>query len=110
MFLSTLKPNVLKEDEVKSNVQINIDWVSYGAVSPVKNEGSCLASYAFSAIGGIEAISVIFYKTQQEYSAQQVVDCSGSFGNSGCNGGTMENSFNYITKVGIFIKLFRNQH
>ena len=42
MFLTTLKPNVLKEDEVKSNVQINIDWVSYGAVSPAKNEGSCL--------------------------------------------------------------------
>jgi len=42
-----------------------IDWVSYGAVSPVKNQGSCTASYAFSAVGAIEGVSVIFYKTQQ---------------------------------------------
>lgn len=42
-----------------------IDWVTYGAVSPVKNQGSCVASYAFSAVGAIEGVSVIFYKTQQ---------------------------------------------
>jgi len=30
-----------------------VDWISYGAVSPVKNQGSCTASYAFSAVGAI---------------------------------------------------------
>lgn len=45
-------------------VSLNVDWVSYGAVSPVKNQGSCLASYAFSAVGGIEGISAIYFKQQ----------------------------------------------
>jgi C1A family cysteine protease len=49
---------------------LNVDWVSYGAVSPVKDEGTCLANYGFSAIGAIEGLSVITYKNQQEYSVQ----------------------------------------
>ncbi len=85
------------------SVGLNVDWVSYGAVSPVKDEGQCKANYAFSAIGGIEGISVIFYKNQQEYSAQEIVDCTAAYGNQGCNGGTMVSSFNFIKAKGIFI-------
>jgi C1A family cysteine protease len=84
-----------------NNVGINIDWVAYGAVSPVKDQGICVASYAFSAIGAIEGISVIFFKTTMEYSVQQIIDCTSSYGNLGCNSGTMVNSFNFIAAKGI---------
>lgn len=83
-------------------VGLAVDWVSFGAVSPVKNEGQCLANYAFSAVGAIEGISAIVFKQQTEYSAQELVDCSGNYGNSGCNGGSMDNSFAFVGKRGIF--------
>jgi hypothetical protein len=44
---------------------------------------------------------VIYFKNQQEYSVQQVVDCSSGYGNNGCYNGRMDNTFNYVKAVGI---------
>jgi cathepsin L len=92
--------DISMEPAVKS-VGADVNWVSFGAVSPVKDQGQCTASYAFSAVGGIEGISVIYYRNQVEYSVQQVVDCSAGYGNNGCVSGNMVASFNYIAAKGI---------
>merc|ERR1711959_701053 len=36
----------------------------------------------------------------QSFSEQELVDCAGSFGNQGCNGGLMDNGFKYIQQSG----------
>jgi hypothetical protein len=102
IHLTHYEPNPVIESDKPDhpNVGYFVDWVSYGAVSPVKNEGQCQANYAFSAVGAIEGISVIVYRQQQEYSAQELVDCTATYGNSGCNGGTMTSSFTFIVQRG----------
>lgn len=105
-YLSSFAPNdekVVEGTEESSNGP-TVDWVTYGAVSPVKNQGSCVASYAFSSVGALEGMSYIVYKTQQEMSAQQLVDCTQSYGNNGCSSGTMTASFAYVHDKGISLE------
>lgn len=87
-----------EEDKI---VGIEIDWIAFGAVSSVKNEGSCQANYAFSAVGAVEGANYIWNRNAVEFSVQQVIDCSSSYGNNGCLNGRMDNTFNYIRDRGI---------
>ena len=45
-------------------------------------------------------ISSVFFSTLITLSEQQILDCSDQYGNVGCNGGTMNNSFTYIQMNG----------
>lgn len=83
------------------NLPASVDWRTNQAVSDVKNQGSCGSCWAFSAIGALEGLHAIKTKQLTQFSEQELVDCSTSFGNEGCNGGLMDLAFQYVVKNGI---------
>lgn len=83
------------------NIVGDVDWASQGKVSGVKNQGSCGSCWAFSATGVLESTFLVQKGSTQSFSEQQLVDCSRSQGNQGCNGGWPSNALKYIQASGI---------
>nr|6ZQ3_A Chain A, Silicatein alpha [Tethya aurantium] len=73
-----------------------VDWRTKGAVTGIKSQGDCGASYAFSAMGALEGINALATGKLTYLSEQNIIDCSVPYGNHGCKGGNMYVAFLYV--------------
>nr|4QRG_A Chain A, Papain [Carica papaya]4QRG_B Chain B, Papain [Carica papaya] len=93
----------LSYEEVLNDGDVNIpeyvDWRQKGAVTPVKNQGSCGSAWAFSAVSTIESIIKIRTGNLNEYSEQELLDCDRR--SYGCNGGYPWSALQLVAQYGI---------
>ena len=83
-----------------------VNWVERGRVTPVKDQGKCGSCWSFSTTGALEGAYFNIYGNLESFSEQQLVSCD-NFKNTqnrghdhGCNGGLMDNAFQWIESNG----------
>ena len=91
-----LRPtNVVGEVQIFEETNADsVNWVTAGAVTPVKDQGQCGSCWTFSTTGAMEGAH--FVKTGQllSFSEQQLVDCVNLC--FGCNGGNPLTAYRYL--------------
>jgi len=86
--------------ELKS-IPESVDWRS--SIPPVRDQAQCGSCYSFGSLAALESRLIILKGASKsiDLAEQQIVDCSKSEGNNGCNGGTGSAVYSYISKHGV---------
>jgi len=96
----------------------SVDWVSAGAVTPVKAQGKCNSCWSFSATGALEGQNFLVNGKLVSLSEQELVDCTtqngncmgepktDSLGEPICcpGGGDMDLAFDWVSQNGICLE------
>ncbi|KAL5847725.1 hypothetical protein ACOSQ3_011249 [Xanthoceras sorbifolium] len=80
---------------VRDNIPAAIDWSQEGAVTDVKDQGKCGASWAFAATGAIEGINKIVTGSLISLSEQELIDCDRPH-NQSCEGGFVDYAYQFV--------------
>lgn len=99
------RTNVVILDEVEETGPTpgSVDWRKKGAVTAIKDQGSCGSCWTFSSTGALEGLHQINKKELLVFSEQQLLDCTKSYGTQGCQGGFMVPCFKYVKDKGIML-------
>ncbi|XP_022724352.1 senescence-specific cysteine protease SAG12-like [Durio zibethinus] len=94
-LMSDSKPTSFRYGNVTAMPTV-MDWRKKGAVTSVKNQGTCGCCWAFSAVAAIEGITQLKKGKLISLSEQQLVDCDINGEDEGCEGGFMNSAFQFI--------------
>jgi len=90
---------VVSDREFSNDIPTEWDWISKGAVTPVKDQGQCGSCWAFSATEAIESQWFLAGNKLVELAPQQIVDCDKGRGDEGCNGGDTVTAYQYVMEA-----------
>ena len=84
-----------------------VDWRGKGAITPVKNQGTCGNCWAFSSTASTEAAWSIAGNPLVSLSEEFLTDCNYPQSPGGCAGGFPQQAFKFIIKNGEYVAVAR---
>ncbi|KAJ3452822.1 hypothetical protein M0812_04599 [Anaeramoeba flamelloides] len=83
----------------------HFNWLNYGAVTSVKDQGTCSSSWAFAAAGTLEGQYFLATSNLESVSAQNIIDCSweSEYPSYGCDGSSHWKALNSVKEMGGFM-------
>lgn len=97
----------MHEETSNEAIPAAVDWRKHGAVTSVKDQGSCGSCWAFSATAALEGAWAISTGSLASLSVQQFLDCDFDTGsifshsNYGCSGGEPYWAWEYATNASL---------
>jgi len=85
--------------EAKSD---EVNWVTAGMETPIKNQQQCGSCWAFAVMGVVENAFKIAGGKELDTSEQALVDCDSN--NAGCSGGWLNTAINWVKNNGVFLE------
>lgn len=93
--------NVVRlEKRQEGSVPSRKSWIDEGAVTPVKDQGSCGSCWAFGAMGTLEGVYQQATGVLRNFAEQQMLDCSYPSDRDGCRGGWMRDGVLSVRDAG----------
>jgi C1A family cysteine protease len=96
------EPFAAKVPEMLGPLPARFDWREQGKVTPVKDQSSCGACYAFASIGDFESKVLISGGDAFDFSENNVKECE--FYHRRCSGGTYWFVANYLAAKGTVLE------
>ncbi|ELV12725.1 Cathepsin O [Tupaia chinensis] len=79
------------------SLPLRFDWRDKHIVTPVRNQQTCGACWAFSVVSAVESACAMAGAPLRELSVQQVLDCA--YDDRGCGGGSTLSALNWLNKT-----------
>ncbi|KAL9265379.1 Senescence-specific cysteine protease SAG39-like protein, partial [Drosera capensis] len=83
-----------------TDVPSSVNWVAAGAVTPIKNQGTCGSCWAFASVATIESLCEITTGNLISLSEQEILDCDVNGEDHGCNGGFADGAYQFVINNG----------